>query len=237
MAAKGAKAELKAVVRQTYIETGNLTLAAETHGVSRQTATQWKNWDGDEWDKARERKASFGVRMEKLFDREMLYAEESKPGSIPPPTLNALNQLGAMVLKFKALEVTPGDSAPVDEAAAMEMLQSAMEKAKAMQTETDKGLVLEELVANLALQQTLQGLTTGSIQVALIPKILGEIGKLQVSSVNREKFKAEVRAEAAKKALAAAAAAAVTTLKKSKGASDKVIEQIRADILGVELPV
>ena len=42
MADKGARIELEPVVRQSYIETGNLTRAAEMHGVSRQTAAIWK---------------------------------------------------------------------------------------------------------------------------------------------------------------------------------------------------
>ena len=104
MAEKGARAELEAVVRQTYIETGNLTLAAETHGVSRQTASEWKRRAGDEWDKARERKASFGLRMEALLDRELEYAESRVAGAVEGGTLDNLSKLGALVVKFKAAE-------------------------------------------------------------------------------------------------------------------------------------
>ena len=104
MAEKGARASLEAVVRQTYIETGNLSLAAETHGVSRQSAAEWKRRAGDEWDKARERKASFGLRMEALLDRELEYAESRVAGAVEGGTLDNLSKLGALVVKFKATE-------------------------------------------------------------------------------------------------------------------------------------
>lgn len=108
MAEKGARAELETLVRQTYIDTGNLTLAAETHGVSRQTATDWKRRAGDEWDKARERKSTFGLRMEALLDRELTYAEERQPGAVEGGTLDNLSKLGALVVKFKAVESQGG---------------------------------------------------------------------------------------------------------------------------------
>jgi hypothetical protein len=110
MAEKGARAELETLVRQSYIETGNLTRAAEIHGVSRQTATDWKNRAGGEWDKARERKASFGLRMEALLDRELTYAEGREAGAVEGNSLDNLSKLGALVVKFKALEATGGPS-------------------------------------------------------------------------------------------------------------------------------
>lgn len=106
MAEKGARAELEAVVRQTYVETGNLTLAAETHGVSRQTASEWKRRAGDEWDKARGRKASFGLRMEALLDREMAYAEGRPAGSVESAVWDSITKIGSLVKSFKALEAS-----------------------------------------------------------------------------------------------------------------------------------
>jgi hypothetical protein len=108
MAEKGARAELESLVRLSYIETGNLTKAAELHGVSRQAATEWKNRAGGEWDKARERKASFALRMEALLDRELGYAEERQAGAVEGGTLDNLSKLGALVVKFKAVEATGG---------------------------------------------------------------------------------------------------------------------------------
>jgi len=106
MAEKGARAELLPLVRQKYIETGNLTLAAETYGVSRQTADAWKKYEGDEWDKARERKSSFGLRMEALLEQELTFAEQQKAGAVPGVTLDNLSKLGALVAKFKTIEAT-----------------------------------------------------------------------------------------------------------------------------------
>lgn len=106
MAEKGARAELLPLVRQKYIETGNLTLAAETYGVSRQTAAAWKAYEGAEWDKARERKSSFGLRMEALLERELTFAEGRQAGAVEGGTLDNLSKLGALVVKFKNVEST-----------------------------------------------------------------------------------------------------------------------------------
>jgi len=103
MAEKGARAELEAVVRQTYIETGNLTLAAETHGVSRQSAAEWKRRAGDEWDKARERKGDHYQRMQLLFDRQMAWVEDQPPHMVTPPMVDALSKLGALVEKTEKI--------------------------------------------------------------------------------------------------------------------------------------
>lgn len=103
MAAKGARAELEAVVRQTYIETGNLTLAAETHGVSRQTASEWKRRAGDEWDQARERKGDHYQRMQLLFERQISWVEEQPPSQVSPPMVDALSKLGALVEKTEKI--------------------------------------------------------------------------------------------------------------------------------------
>ena len=106
MAEKGAREELLPLVRQKYIETGNLSLAAETYGVSRQTASAWKSYEGDEWDKARERKGSYGLRMEALLDREIQYAEGRPAGQTEGGVWDSITKIGALVVKFKALEAS-----------------------------------------------------------------------------------------------------------------------------------
>jgi len=108
MAEKGARAELESLVRQSYIDTGNLSKAAELHGVSRQAAGEWKKRAGDEWDKARERKTTFARRMEKLLDRELSFAEECAAGEVGGGTLDNLSKLGSLVVKFKAVEASGG---------------------------------------------------------------------------------------------------------------------------------
>jgi len=112
VAEKGARQQLEPVARQMYIDGRSLTAIAEELGLSRNTLTDWKartkapNDDRDEWDRARERKATFGLRMEALLERELTYAEERQPGSVEGCTLDNLSKLGALVVKFKALEAS-----------------------------------------------------------------------------------------------------------------------------------
>jgi len=111
-AVKGDRVRLESAARQLYIETGNLSIVSETLGVSRNSLTEWKartkrNGDElDEWDKAREMKRGFGLRMEALLERELTYAEERQAGAIEGVTLDNLSKLGALVVKFKQVEST-----------------------------------------------------------------------------------------------------------------------------------
>jgi len=66
----------------------------------------------------------------------------------------------------------------------------------------------------------------------ILAKLARAISNLASASINVKKYVAEGRT----KALQQAAAAVEKNLRKTKGASDKLIEQIRADILGVEAP-
>lgn len=89
--------------------------------------------------------------------------------------------------------------------ATLQRLKIAIDQAKAMKGEFGEGLALEEAVANLALQQVMEGLMKGEVNAAEIPKLLGQIAQLQSSSVRREQFKAEVKEEVRRQALAEAA--------------------------------
>jgi hypothetical protein len=119
MAEKGARTQLEPVCRQAYIDGKSLTAIEAEFGVSRQTLSAWKGQtkkpseEFDEWDKARARKASFGLRMEALLERELTYAEERQPGAIEGGTLDNLSKLGCLVVKFKAVE---GQGAGYDKA-------------------------------------------------------------------------------------------------------------------------
>jgi hypothetical protein len=112
MAEKGARAELEPVARQMYIDGKSLTAIEAMLSVSRQTLTTWKGQtkkpseEFDEWDKARARKASFGLRMESLLERELTFAEERQPGAIDGGSLDNLAKLGSLVVKFRATENT-----------------------------------------------------------------------------------------------------------------------------------
>ncbi|MHB8772972.1 MAG: DUF1804 family protein [Syntrophales bacterium] len=119
MAEKGDRAVLESVCRQAYIDGKTLSAIEAEYGVSRQTLSAWKartkkpGEEKDEWDKARERKATFGLRMEALLDRELQFAEERQPGAVEGVTLDNLSKLGSLVVKFKAVE---GQGAGYDQA-------------------------------------------------------------------------------------------------------------------------
>lgn len=112
MAEKGARTQLEPIAAQMYKDGQTLTAISEVLGVSRNTLTEWKarskspSSDLDEWDKARELKRGFGLRMETLLERELTYAEERQAGAIEGVTLDNLSKLGALVVKFKQVEST-----------------------------------------------------------------------------------------------------------------------------------
>ena len=112
MAEKGARTQLEPIAAQMYKDGQTLTAISEALGVSRNTLTEWKartkrSGDNlDEWDKAREMKRGFGLRMETLLERELTYAEERQAGAIEGVTLDNLSKLGALVVKFKQVEST-----------------------------------------------------------------------------------------------------------------------------------
>jgi transcriptional regulator with XRE-family HTH domain len=114
MAEKGARTQLEAVARQRYVDGKSLTEIEAELGVSRQTLSTWKgqtrkpNEDKDEWDKARERKSSFGIRMEALLERELTFAEGREAGAIDGGILDNLSKLGALVVRFKEIEAQKG---------------------------------------------------------------------------------------------------------------------------------
>ena len=110
MAEKGARAQLEPVARQMFIDGKSLTAIEELLGVSRQTLTTWKGQtkkpseEFDEWDKARTRKANFGIRMEALLERELTFAEDRQPGALAGTSLDNLTKLGSLVVKFRLEE-------------------------------------------------------------------------------------------------------------------------------------
>ncbi len=123
MAEKGARTQLEAVARQMFVDGRSLTAIEAELGVSRQTLSAWKgqtkkpNEDLDEWDKARARKAAFGVRLEALLDRELTFAEERQPGQIGGASLDNLTKLGALVVRFREVEGRKGKVDPQPEEA------------------------------------------------------------------------------------------------------------------------
>ncbi|OPY10135.1 MAG: hypothetical protein A4E68_00028 [Syntrophaceae bacterium PtaB.Bin095] len=111
-------------------------------------------------------------------------------------------------------------------------LKIAIDQAKAMKGEVGDGLALEEAVANLALQQVMDGLVAGRINAAEVPKLLGQIGQIQSSSVRREQFKAEITEEIRRQERERAADQAAKIAKKG-GLSSGTVQEIRRQILGI----
>jgi hypothetical protein len=109
-AVKGARVQLEPVARQMFVDGKSLTAIEAEIGVSRQTLATWKgqtkkpNEEFDEWDKAKTRKANFGIRMEALLERELTFAEERQPGAIDGGSLDNLSKLGSLVVKFRTTE-------------------------------------------------------------------------------------------------------------------------------------
>lgn len=118
MAEKGARTKLEAVARQMYVDGQTLTAIETALDVSRQTLSAWKaqtkkpDEEFDEWDKARARKAAFGVRLEALLDRELTFAEERQPGAIGGASLDNLTKLGSLVVRFREVEGRKGKIDP-----------------------------------------------------------------------------------------------------------------------------
>ncbi|MCF6265241.1 MAG: DUF1804 family protein [Desulfuromusa sp.] len=110
MAEKGDRARLEPFARQRYIETGNLTLVAEELEVSRQTLTTWKTntlkpgEEFDEWDKARQQKASNVERLRSLFNQELQHLEDNPTGALNPASMDALTKLGSLVQRWEKME-------------------------------------------------------------------------------------------------------------------------------------
>lgn len=123
MAEKGARTQLEAVARQMFVDGKTLTAIETELGVSRQTLSAWKGQtkkpdeEFDEWDKARARKAAFGLRLEALLDRELTFAEERQPGAIGGASLDNLTKLGSLVVRFREVEGRKGkiDPPPAEE--------------------------------------------------------------------------------------------------------------------------
>ena len=107
---KGVRFQLEPVARQMFVDGQTLVAIEAALDVSRQTLAEWKrqtkkpNEESDEWDKARERKRSFGIRMEALLERELTFAEERQAGAVDGGTLDNLSKLGSLVVKFKTAE-------------------------------------------------------------------------------------------------------------------------------------
>ena len=72
------------------------------------------------------------------------------------------------------------------------------DQAQALKSEAGEGLVLEEAASKLFAQKIVEGLTTKKLALKNLPGMLGAFAKLQSSSVQRERLKADLSAKAKK---------------------------------------
>ena len=88
-------------------------------------------------------------------------------------------------------------------------------------------MVLEETASKLFAKKIVQLLLAEGIDINKIPRIVSDFARLQMSSVHRERMKAEMRKKVSK------AADEIQKAVKSKGLSDKAAKEIRKKILGI----
>lgn len=76
------------------------------------------------------------------------------------------------------------------------------DQSRALQGEVGDGLLLEEATTKLLLQRVMAALIDGGADVMEIPRLLSDVAKLQSSSVQRERMKAQVAEQVRKETLA-----------------------------------
>ncbi len=101
------------------------------------------------------------------------------------------------------------------------------DKAREFVGAVGEGLALEEAASKLLFGSVIQKFLDGDIDVVEMPRILSDVAKLQSSSVQREKYKADIDNRVK------AAADAVEAVAKKGGVSAATIEIIRREILGI----
>jgi hypothetical protein len=93
--------------------------------------------------------------------------------------------------------------------------------------EGDDTMALEHAASKLLIQQVVNGIASCKINVADIPRIMSDVAKLQSSSIQREKYRHEIRERAAK------VADTVQTKLTKAGVSKELADMIRRDVLGI----
>ena len=101
------------------------------------------------------------------------------------------------------------------------------DQSRALTSEVDEGLPMEEAVGKMLLQKVLSGLVSGDADVFENSRLISDVASLQRSSIALSKHKMDL--EKRVKKVADEVAATV----RAKGLSDAAAEQIRKKILGV----
>ena len=101
------------------------------------------------------------------------------------------------------------------------------DQSRALTSEVDDGLPMEEAVGKMLLQKVLAGLVSGEADVLANSRLISDVASLQRSSISLQKHKMDLEKRVTKVADEVAAAA------KFKGASDEFTEWMRKKILGL----
>jgi len=93
--------------------------------------------------------------------------------------------------------------------------------------EGEDTMALEHAASKLLIQQVITGIADSKINVAEVPRIMSDLAKLQSSSIQREKYRQEIRERTAK--------VADTVEKKltKAGVTKEVADAIKREVLGI----
>jgi len=101
------------------------------------------------------------------------------------------------------------------------------DKAAALVSEAASGLVLAEAADKLLAKKLIELLLADGVDLAATTRIMGDFAKLQSSSVQRERMKADLKKKTEK------AVESIEKIVKKSGLSDATAAQIRQKILGI----
>ncbi len=101
------------------------------------------------------------------------------------------------------------------------------EKSRALASDEESGLVLEEAASRLFALMILEAQLAGEIDLKLLPKLLSDFARLQSSNVQRERLRREFKRRVEK------TADEVKSSARRGGLSDGAAEEIRRKILGI----
>lgn len=105
-------------------------------------------------------------------------------------------------------------------------------QAQTLTSEGIGGLTLDEAATKLLMQQVLEKLIDGKVDIEDMPRLMSDVARLQSSNVSREKFKAEIAAKAKLELMATQKQQLDKAVK--SGGLDPLVAQKARQILGFE---
>jgi len=101
------------------------------------------------------------------------------------------------------------------------------DQSRTLISEAGDGMILEEAAAKIFAQKILEAQLSGDFNVMELPRLVSDFAKLQASTVQRERFKQEIRGRVEK------TADSVKKTARKGGLSEDKAEEIRQKILGI----